>query len=332
MAINTKIRLDDKHVEQLHGESLTLSGVTQVATNGLLKYVEHPNFTDATEIVDKQYVDLMVSDATGSTVYNLESPATVTVGGITAGTVLTGKTSNQILKEILVPYLTPTFSSFSNDVSSPVEVGCQISGSKLFSWSFNNGGNVQANTMCVRDVTASVTLSTNISTTSPQSVAITTKTFTSCGDTQVWCGSAKNSRGGQFNSGSYTVTSYLPWFWGKCTCPGPAGSNRPTGTADMITGGTKVVANSSGSLSITFNSGDNDYIWFAVPSSVANKVCWYVNALNNGTIGGGIGAGCNLFPSPEIVNDVKNACWSGQTYKIYISNYQSAVSAVMTIS
>lgn len=333
MAVNTKINLDNGKVIQREGDMLTLCGNTVINTDtGSMSYTTHPNFTGGTQVVDKQYVDESIISATGNTVYNLESPSTVTVGGILAGTILTGKTSNQLLKEILVPYLIPTFSSFSNSVSTPVEVGCQITGNKTFSWAFTDAANVQPNTMCIRDVTASVNLCTNVSTTSPILATITTKTFTSCGDTQVWCGSAKDTCNGQFNSGSYTVTSYLPYFWGKCTCPGSAGANRPTATASMITGGTKVVANSSGSINITFNSSDSDYIWFAVPSSVSDKTCWCVNALNNGAIGGGVSAGCNLFPAPNTISGVANACWSGQSYKVYISNYQSAASSAIVIS
>jgi hypothetical protein len=332
MAINTKISLDNSKVVQLEGNNLTLCGNTVIDEGtGNLSYSIHPTFTGDTQVVDKQYVDESILTATGSTVYNLASPATTTVGGITAGTTLTGKTSNCLLKEILTPYQSPTLSTFSNNVSTPVEVGCTISGSKSFSWTFTNSANVQANTMCIRDVTLGANLSTNISTTSPQSASITSKQFTSCGDTQVWCGSAKNSCNIQFNSGSYTVTGLLPYFWGKCTCPGPAGSNRPVGTPTMVTGGTKVVADSSGSISINFNSGSNDYLWFAVPATVSSKTCWYVDAINNGAIGGGISPACNLFPAPTTTG-VTTVCWSGCSYKVYISNKQTAQSLSIAIS
>ena len=332
MAINTKINLDDGKVIQREGDTLTLCGNTVINDGtGKLSYSTHPTFTGDTQVVDKKYVDDSILEATGSTVYNLASPATTTVGGITAGTILTGKTSNCLLKEILTPYQLPTISSFSNNVSTPVEVGTTISGSKSFSWTFTNSGNVQANTMCIRDVTASVTLSTNISTTSPQSASITSKQFTSCGDTQVWCGSAKNSCNTQFGSSTYTVTGLLPYFWGKCTCPGPAGSNRPAATPAMVTSGTKVLADSSGSININFNSGSDDYLWFAVPATVSNKTCWCVDAINNGSIGGGISPACNLFPAATTTG-VTTVCWSNCSYKVYVSNKQTAQSSTIIIS
>ena len=319
---NSKINLSDAKVYQGDGQILTLSGDTKIATSGDLRYNVHPTFTGNTQIVDKKYVDDKVVSATGQTIYNLQTPATVTVGGITAGDQLTGKSSNCLLKEILTPYQLPSFSSFSNDVGTPVEVGCQITGSHSFSWGFSNA-NVQAGSMCIRDVTASSNLSTNISIASPAAATITNKTFASCGDTQVWCGSAKNTQTTQFGSGVYTTIAYHPYFWGKCTCPGVSGANRPVPDSTMVAGGNKVLAPSNGSFGITFNSGADDYLWFAVPSTVTDKSSWAVPVLSvGGPIGGGIGAGCNLFPAPVPSVLVTTACWS-IPYDVYISNKQS---------
>jgi hypothetical protein len=331
MAFNTKIKIDNGHVIQDVGTTLGLSGHTVIGTTADMKYAVHPTFTGNTQVVDKKYVDDQVISATGQSIYNLQTPATVTVGGITPGTQLTGKSSNCLLKEILTPYQLPAFSSFGNDVGVNVEVGCQISGSHSFSWAFTNGTNVQANTMCIRDVTASSTLATNISTTSPQPATITTKTFTSCGDTQIWCGSAKNTNTTQFGSSSSTVTGLLPYYWGLCNVPGPAGSGRPTLTSSNVTGGTKILQDSAGSISINFASGANDYLWFAVPATTTTKVCWYVDAINNGAIGGGVSPACNLFPAPATLA-VTTACWAGCSYKVYVSNKQTAQSLSIAIS
>ena len=330
MAFNTKIDLSNAKVYQADGQQLTLSGNTVIATVGDLRYQTHPTFTGATQIVDKQYVDFKASGASGTTIYNLQTPATTTVGGITAGYVLTGKSSNCLLKEILTPYQSPAFSTFTNNVSTPVEVGTVISGSKSFSWTFTNGTNVCPLAFDIYDVTAPATIGTNCSSSSPQSATITTKTFTSCGDTQVWCGCAKNTCGTLFGSGSHTVTGLLPYFYGKCTCPGAAGAGRPTLTAPQVTGGTCVLAGASSSISIAFGSGANDYLWFAIPVA-AVKTCWYVDAINNGSIGGGVSPAGNLFPTPVTLTPVQNVCWSGQAYCVYVSNKQTA-NVSMTIS
>lgn len=330
MVFNTKIKLDDSNQYQLSGNTLTLSGTTIIGKN--IKYNVHPVFTQDVDIIDKKYVDDLISTTTGNTIYNLDSPTTITVGGLNIGSIITGKTTNEILKEILVPYLYPTFTSFTNNVSSIVEVGCQISGSKSFSWSFSNSSNVSPGTMCICDVTSNATLSCNISTTSPQLTTICTKLFSSCGMTQVWCGSAKNSCSGQFNSSTLTVSGILPYYWGICTCPGGAGCNRPVASCAMVLTGTKVLSNSSGSIGINFNSGPDDYIWFAVPSTVTDKTCWCVSALNNGSIGGGVSPACNLFPAPDANISVSTACWSSCNYDVYISNKQTCTTSTMNLS
>ena len=333
MAYNTKINLSDDKVCQGSGDLLTLSGNTVISASGSLNYAQQPSWTGDTQVATKKYVDDAVVTSTGTTVYDLASPSTVEVGGLPALSTLTGNTSNQLLEKILVKYLTPTFSNFSSALSSPVEVGTVISGSTQFNWNFTNDTNVQASTMCIIDVTDTFTpLATNISTSSPQSADIGSVTFTTCGQLQQYKGCAQNSCSTAFGSSNHTITGLYPYFWGKCTCPGPAGANRPSLTAAQITGGTKVVGGSSGNIAITFNSTQDDYLWFAVPSSVADKVCWYVDFINNGAIGGGVSPGCNLFPANDIVNNVQNTCWSGVAYEVYVSNKQTAQSLSMTIS
>jgi len=330
MAYNTKINLNDNKVCQNNGDVLTLSGNTVISAVGNIKYAEDVNFTGDTQLVTKKYVDGQLGSGT---TYNLSSPATTDVGGITVGTILSGKTSNKILEEILTPYQVPTLSSFSSEMDSTVEVGTVLSGSKSFNWTFTNSDNVQAGTMCIIDVTDGATaIATDISTTSPQSANIGTKTFTSCGQTQQWKGCAQNSCSTAFGSNNHTVTGLYPYYWGVCTCPGAAGESRPSLTTSDITGGTKILSGSAGSFSINFNSSDNDYLWFAVPATVSNKTCWYVDAINNGDIGGGVAAGCNLFPSPDVVNNVENNCWSGVAYEVYVSNKQTCQTLSMTIS
>jgi len=334
MAYNTKINLSNEKVCQNSGDALTLSGNTVIASVGSIKYAEHPTFTGDTEIVDKKYVDdAVVSGVTGGTIYNLGSPSTVSVGGLNAGSTLTGLSSNEILEDILTPYQTPTFSSFSSEMTSPVEMGTVLSGTKSFNWSFSNEANVAASTMCIFDVNETANIATNISTTSPQSANIGTKTFNgACGQTFAWRGYAEDSCSAVIQSANHTIVGLYPYFWGVCTCPGPAGSNRPTLTAGDITGGTKVVSGSAGSFGITFASSEDDYLWFAVPSTVTNKTCWYVDVFSQGDIGGGVSPGCNLFPDPVVVNNVENECWSSVAYEVYVSNKQTAQSLSMTIS
>ena len=295
-----------------------------------LKYNAHPTFTGSTQIVDKKYVD---DQTTGSTTYQCQSPSTITVGGLIAGSLLTGCGLNKILEEILTPYILPTFSSFSTTgISTTIEVGTKLSGSKSFTFGFTNIGNICANSLSIRDVTLGSNIATSCSISSPQSATILSYTATTCGQQQSWCGCAKNSCGTCFGSVAYTTTAYLPYYWGICTCAGGAGCNRPIGSGINVTGGTKILANSSGSISVTFNSGNNDYLWFAVPATVS-KGCWCTPSAptNNGVIGGGINPACNLFPAPDVVS-LTSACWVGKSYNVYISNAQTSVVIPMTIT
>jgi len=139
------------------------------------------------------------------------------------------------------------------------------------------------------------------------------------------------------------ISGIYPYYWGKVTCAGiPSGSGRPNGACIKkdITGGTatKVVGLSNATLNITFGSTADDYIWFAIPSNGGvQKTCWYVDALNNQPITGPVNPGGCLFPaynaSTDLITGVtsNSGCWTGQSYQVYVSNYQSAASVNMQL-
>jgi hypothetical protein len=126
------------------GGTLTVSGSTTIANSATLRYssCQHSTFVNRS-VVDKEYVDKHVSGATGSSTYNLSSPAAITVGGISGGTTLTGKTTVQLFEMLLVPTLYPAFVSPLNGFSktSPAgtlfEVAC--SQTLNFNASFSRG-------------------------------------------------------------------------------------------------------------------------------------------------------------------------------------------------
>ena len=74
-----------------------------------------------------------------------------------------------------------------------------------------------------------------------------------------------------------------------------------------------------------------DYKYYNYEYSSTTKTCWYVDALNSGSIGGVVSAGGNLFPTPTNVCPVTTICWSGQCYKVYISNYQTASTSIIQL-
>lgn len=120
-----------------------------------------------------------------------------------------------------------------------------------------------------------------------------------------------------------TLTAIYPYFYGTLT-----GTTKPTKDQSLINGGTKVVGSSTGTITVNFNSTADEYLWFAIPSTSTSKTKWYVNALNNGDIGGGT----NLFDSEGVVSvDSPSAYWSGVDYKVYMSNYKSEVTESMEL-
>lgn len=323
MGFQTKLKLINAKMEQPSGGTLTLSGDTTVADSGDLRYESHPTFVDNEQIVDKKYVDDNI--VSGGT-YSLSTPSTVTVGGLNAGSELTGLTSNEILEDILVPYITATIPTFSiAGEPTVVEVGTQISGGKNFEWTLTRTSQIASNSFGIFDVQGAANILTG---SDPfdlgQNVSIVTKTFASNGEQQAWYGFATDTVSGTIQSPNFTITAYYPYYYGKVVGAGAAGDNRPTATSGLVTSGTKVVANSDGTITVTFNSATNEYIWFATPAVSTTKTVWYETELNQGTIGGAVSPGGNFFPNPDVVS-VTEVLWSGVNYKVYIANYQSAV-------
>jgi len=134
MGFTTKVQIDDQHVVQGTGTTLTLNSGSTTAYDG------HPVFTGDTQVVDKKYVDDNV--VSGST-YSLLSPAAIEVGGIPVDYVLTGKSSNCIIQDMLYPELCGTLTNacVSSFVAAPTtsiyEIGC--SASITLTATFNQG-------------------------------------------------------------------------------------------------------------------------------------------------------------------------------------------------
>jgi hypothetical protein len=262
------------------------------------------------------------------------NPTTIEVGGYPVGSTFpVTQTMQQMWDNLMYPFIPPIFSSFSiSGQSSIIEVGTVLSGSKTFLWGTTQSGNVQANTVKIRDVTASVDLATGLANDGSESISIGTITNTSP-ISRAWRAEAVNTQAIPFVSGNFNVSSIYPYFYGKVSSGGALpGVNRPVANQSLINSGTSVVADSTGTISVNFNTTSDDYMWFAIPSTSTSKTIWFINSLNNGSIGGTVSAGGNLFPSLSTVSiDSPTSLWTGISYKIYIANYQSAVSLSMQL-
>jgi hypothetical protein len=284
----------------------------------------------------KDYIATLsiVSGGGGGDTYVNPNPTTISVGGYPSGSKFPiPQTMQQMWDNLLYPYIPPAFTSFLiSGQSTLIEVGVPLSGIKTFNWSISNNTNVQANSIAIRDVNANVLLASGLVNDGTQDVNIGTIVNTAP-ISQNWRGEAINTQSAPFNSANFNVTSIHPVFYGKVASGGAgAGQNRPVANQALIDSGTKLVIPSSGTITLSFNTTSDDYMWFAEPAYNPSKTIWYVNALNTGNIGGAVSAGGNLFPDPDVVSvDSPTLLWNGVPYKIYIANYQSAVSSPMEL-
>lgn len=284
--------------------------------------------------IDVTYAEgLSLGGGGGDDIYDLSSPSTVDVGGMPAGTAMSGRKLKAILEEIAVDYLLPAFSAYAiTDLPTLFEVGTVINGFRTHTWNITHPGNVQPNSVAIRDVTANVLIGSGLANDGSEVLDIGTIANT-VPISRAWRAEALNTNAGAIQSAQRTLASIYPYFFGKVASGGAApGASRPASNQALINSGTKVVALSTGDLSVLFNSTSDDYIWFAIPSSSASKLSWFVDALNTGAIGGSVGAGGNLFPAPVTVAiNSPTALWSAVNYKIYVSNYQTAVAVAMQL-
>lgn len=339
------ISLNNLDVQTALGGSQTQNNIYSApsGSNGLpsfraLESSDIPNL-DMSKITtgSLDYSRLSNVPATTSGTYVGPSPSTVAVGGIPSGYVLTGKTYDQLFAQMLVVYQSPAFSAFSvNFSSNPLEVGQTIQTTRTFTWSTTNSSNVSTNSISIIDVNnGNTVLASGLANDGTELVTIGTVVNT-VPISQQYKIQATNTNSILFNT-TYTLTSKYPCFYGKTASGGAgAGVNRPTANQALIASGTKMAlsTNESGTITINFNSTSDDYIWFAVPYTGTTKNTWFVTSLNNGSIGGAVSSGGNLFPSPNTVNidEPTVVLWNGISYKIYISNYQTAVNTNMSLS
>jgi len=262
-------------------------------------------------------------------------------------------------------YTVPTL-SFSPSVSGTYEIGVSVNQSMTLTGIKNDAGpftqlrftrdgsQISACTNPTSSTTSNVASQFGYEDPNNQNYSYTasyTDTFTIVNGTTTWAGDGNysagvaklNNKGGtdsntaavllttnpqaaqnSFSGGSTSTTGIYPYFWGVA-------SSQPTGSsiAAAIEAGTtnKVVSDSSGSISITWNAS-GQYVWFAVPASYSTKTSWYNTALNNGSIGSGqfiLGPVTQNVTSPS-------SYWTGVSYKIYISGFATTTSGSITLS
>ena len=309
-------------------QTVSITAGTNISVTGT-----YPNFT---------------IENTGSLATTEDVTANLTVGSINSGDVIaTGTTLTQFVKDLLITTYYPTFNapsfSLTSNQASGQEIGTVIN--NTLTYNFNRGS---INGKLVWGIWQPATFqnyragaATNYVIDGSDEWLGNTKSITGYTllATQTYSGTVTYSTGSQATDSdganystplaggtstqSTTITALYPWFYGKV-----AGGSKPTKNQALINSWTKVVAGSSSTLSVTFWSGINDWIWFAIPQASTSKTTWYIDVFNNWSIGWA----SNLFDSENIVSiDSPTTLRNGVNYKIYVSNYQSQVVSTMQL-
>jgi hypothetical protein len=279
------------------------------------------------------------------TLYNstiADAVNSVAVGGATAqpASFWKSKTLVQVLDTILFPTLlasiqTPKSISIGVSGSSGVlEVGLPVS--RVLTATFNQGrivnGDGTQGPLLVGSATSYTFTGTGISSTTQAGGTLDIGSVSVVDGTNNWAVTANHDAGtGAYydnkgnagtnldasrvsgtvtdSSSSPSVTGVYPYFYLKSSSPITASS-----MASAIAAGTatKVVASSTGTLSIPYNMSAQ-YLAVAYPNASTTKTVYYVTALDNGAI--------TLVFDPVTTQSVNspNGYWSSQTYKIHVS-------------
>lgn len=195
----------------------------------------------------------------GSMFYtNLES-VPVTIGGIVAGQTFNHESIPHMFDMLLYPYQSPSFSSFSIDVTSPLEVGSSISaGNHTFSWTTTNQASISAGTIYIEDnITPIPPLATGLSNDGPNSIslpsAITEVTNTSHGWT---------IKGTNTNSVEFTKTYDVYWSW-RIYYGNNASTSLTESDIKSLTGN---ILSDTIARTYSFGADNYQYKYFAYPS------------------------------------------------------------------
>ena len=260
--------------------------------------------------------------------------ATTTVGAINAGqTVPTGTTLQELTELLLNKTFYPTYSNHSFSLTNNAglrEVGSSFNITLTFD--FNRGkilgklvDGIWVETVPQADklgIATSYLLKGVSGSNNSSSFNVTTilGTNTLTGSVTYGIGAQpKDSKNNNFESPFPAGTSPIqstsfegiyPYFYYKSTSP-----ITPEIMQSAIANGqaTKVVASSTGTITIPF-AANGEYIAVAYPVLTTTKTVWYVNALDNGEIPGGLLGGVNTLPCNS-----PTGLWNNVNFKIHVS-------------
>lgn len=252
-------------------------------------------------------------------------PVYITLGGVTAGSVLTDKTAIEILEMMLYPYLVVSFSSFSMQFPTTLyEIGQSTQIVTFPTWVLQNSSNAISNGITITFISSggsSGVLGTGISVSSSGSVPITHSAYTSntVGGTTTFTITATQNEGS-----AATTTQTLAWR-SKIYVGKNASSDYTTITNfNQLTGGESqfITSNSSPAASGLDLAEINGYVYIFIHSSLNNITSVAIGATDQ----------TPAFQLVSSSHSVTNAFGNTTTYKVYRSSNQLNGSFTLNIT
>jgi hypothetical protein len=207
-----------------------------------------------------------VSVVSSAVTYTNSAATTSTLGGIAAGSTFSAKTIQEMFDDLLYPYQTPAFTSFSRtNLSSTYELGQTVLiGSQTFTWTTSNSTNVSANTISiVQNFSPTTTVLSGSANDGTQNLTLANSySAGSLTTTTLYTISAKNSLGSTFTS-TISRTWYPRWYYGKF-------SGTSINASELVALPSNALASSVvGTYYSIPSSVSAEYVYFAIPNTLA---------------------------------------------------------------
>ncbi len=207
--------------------------------------------------------------------YNNTQQMTAAVGGLAAGTTFNNVSLKDILDDLLYPYQSPAFTTFTFTPTS-YENG-QTAGNSSFTWAVSNYSNVDAGTDFILSSSFGTTANygaasskTSTTTTLISGTGLTVSSATAVNTASITL-YGKNSQGDTFSS-SRTLSWYHRGYFGRSLLTS-IGDSGATGFGSLASGQGGTFLASNADRTYTFNApspftpGQQSYIYFVFPSA-----------------------------------------------------------------
>lgn len=236
------------------------------------------------------------------------NPTTQTVGGIQAGSTFGGDYYLQDMMDLLLyPAVTPNFSSFLISAqATSLEVGATVAGTKTFTWSIANAGDLEPNSIDIEDTTNSTILATSLADDGAETVFLSSVSRTTPG-ANIWTISAQDTDLVTFTR-EYQIDWYYAVFYGI------NGSTTLNAAAIAALSGYDLVSDIDG----TYPLAGSGYGYICVPDSFSTPNGFRDSTTNLPIEMAGVSEGYNYFDGAfyyDSVSVTRNSI--PITYRVY---------------